>query len=125
MNRKTVKGLVLFTAAATALAVTPAGGASAAPAADSAGAAKITWGQCASPGLQRRGAECGLLDVPLDYSKPNGKKIQIAVSRIKAKVAAKDYQGIMLVNPGGPGGSGLTLSVLGEFVPNGAGEAYD
>jgi hypothetical protein len=27
----------------------------------------------------------------------------------------------MLVNPGGPGGSGLTLSVLGEFVPNNAG----
>jgi pimeloyl-ACP methyl ester carboxylesterase len=125
VERKTVKGLVLFTAAATMLAVAPANGASAAPAADSAGAAKITWGQCESPGLQRRGAECGLLDVPLDYGKPNGKKIQLAVSRIKAKVAAKDYQGVMLVNPGGPGGSGLTLSVLGEYVPNGAGEAYD
>jgi pimeloyl-ACP methyl ester carboxylesterase len=128
VERKTVKGLVLFTAAATMLAVAPASSALAAPgqpATPETGAASIPWGQCESPGLQRRGAECGLLSVPLDYSKPNGKKIQIAVSRIKAKVAAKDYQGVMLVNPGGPGGSGLTLSVLGEFVPNGAGEAYD
>ena len=31
----------------------------------------------------------------------------------------------MLVNPGGPGGSGLGLSILGEYVPNGVGDAYD
>ena len=88
MERKTVKGLVLFTAAATVLAVAPASGAMAAPGRRQRTRQeppKITWGQCESPGLQRRGAECGLLDVPLDYSKPNGKKIQLAVSRIKAQ----------------------------------------
>ncbi|MFG2044918.1 alpha/beta hydrolase [Dactylosporangium sp. NPDC048998] len=120
-----MKGLVLFTAAATLAAVAPASSALAAPGGDGNSAASIPWGKCASAGLQRRGAECGLLTVPLDYSKPNGQKIQIAVSRIKHKVADKDYQGVMLVNPGGPGGSGLTLSVLGEYVPNGAGAAYD
>lgn len=31
----------------------------------------------------------------------------------------------MLVNPGGPGASGLVLSIMGQFVPNGAGNAYD
>jgi pimeloyl-ACP methyl ester carboxylesterase len=85
----------------------------------------IPWGQCASAGLQRRGAECGLLTVPLDYAHPGGTKIKIAVSRIKHKSSAADYQGVMLTNPGGPGGSGLTLSVLGEFVPGGVGGDYD
>ncbi|CAF4995749.1 unnamed protein product [Rotaria sp. Silwood1] len=31
----------------------------------------------------------------------------------------------MLVNPGGPGGSGLGLATLGKSVPNNVGEAYD
>lgn len=85
----------------------------------------IAWGGCTDPGLQRRGAQCGFVEVPLDYRHPTKTKIKLAVSRIKHKTPDAQYQGIMLVNPGGPGGSGLTLSVLGEFVPNNAGSAYD
>ena len=85
----------------------------------------INWGTCASAGLQRRGAECATLQVPLDYEKPAGDKVGLAISRIKHKVPDAQYQGVMLVNPGGPGGSGLTLSVLGEYVPKDAGLAYD
>jgi hypothetical protein len=62
-----------------------------------------------------------LLTVPLDYAHPGGTKIKIAVSRIKHTSTAADCQGVMLVNPSGPGGSGLTLSVLGEYVPGGVG----
>ncbi len=83
----------------------------------------ISWGQCASQRLQQLGGECGLLTVPLDYDKPRGTTIQIAVSRIKHKSA--NYQGVMLVNPGGPGGSGLTLSSLGQYVPDNVGADYD
>lgn len=99
-----------------------------APAATTAiqnGTSTISWGPCASAGLQSRGAECAMVPVPLDYRHPGGTKIKLAVSRIKHKVADSKYQGVMLVNPGGPGGSGLTLSVLGEYVPNKAGEFYD
>jgi pimeloyl-ACP methyl ester carboxylesterase len=75
----------------------------------------ITWGTCApSTGLQAP-VECGFLSVPLDYADPNGAKIKIAVSRVRH--TSKSYQGIMLVNPGGPGGSGLGLSTLGSAVP--------
>lgn len=85
----------------------------------------IAWGSCQSPTLQHFTAQCGMLTVPLDYSRPRGTKITIAVSRIAHTVPSSKYQGVMLVNPGGPGGSGLTLSVLGQFVPKGAGNAYD
>lgn len=85
----------------------------------------VRWGVCASAGLKQRGGQCATIQVPLDYARPHGKKIGLAISRIKHKVPHSKYQGIMLVNPGGPGGSGLTLSVLGEYVPKNAGLAYD
>jgi pimeloyl-ACP methyl ester carboxylesterase len=122
------KGIALF---ATTVTVTVAGlgsSAWAAPTASSGAdtaAASIKWGDCTDAGLQALGAQCGFLSVPLDYSHPHGTKIQLAVSRVKHTVSADKYQGVMLVNPGGPGGSGLTLSSLGQYVPNGAGDAYD
>ena len=85
----------------------------------------IAWGQCASASLQQAGAQCGLLTVPLDYAKPHGAKIKIAVSRIMHKTSDANAQGVMLVNPGGPGGSGLGLARLGAFVPNNGGDPYD
>jgi pimeloyl-ACP methyl ester carboxylesterase len=117
---------ILVLSAAAVMAATSAGSAAwAAPTAAATGTPAIEWGTCESRGLAQRNAECGYLSVPLDYSKPNGTKIQLAVSRIKHKAPDEQYQGLMLVNPGGPGGSGLGLSVLGEFVPKKAGEAYD
>jgi pimeloyl-ACP methyl ester carboxylesterase len=91
----------------------------------SSGVGTITWGPCDDPTLVFFGAECGMLSVPLDHSKPWGRKIQLALSRVRHTVPDDQYQGVMLVNPGGPGGSGLIYSILGSFVPNGAGEAYD
>ena len=85
----------------------------------------VQWGTCTDPRLAARSAECGFVVVPLDYDRPNGTKIQLAVSRIKHKTPDAQAQGPMLVNPGGPGGSGLIYAVFGEFVPNGAGDAYD
>ncbi|MEW2377369.1 alpha/beta hydrolase [Micromonospora sp. NPDC047812] len=124
MGRRIAKGLALLIAAAT-VAVAPAAiGASAAPGADTAEAARITWEPCGTPDPQGVGAECGLLDVPLDYGKPNGRKIQIAVSRIRSTVAAKDYQGVILALPGGPGNSGLCTSPA-ACVPTSVGGAYD
>jgi pimeloyl-ACP methyl ester carboxylesterase len=85
----------------------------------------VRWGRCADPTLVAFGARCATVQVPLDYSKPNGKTVGIAVSRIRHTVPDSQFQGILLVNPGGPGGSGLIYSVLSAFVPGGAGGFYD
>ncbi len=69
----------------------------------------IKWGKCSDPYLKSIGAQCGFLSVPLDYSKPGGRQIKLAVSRIR-HTSKKHYQGIILTNPGGPGGSGLNLN---------------
>ncbi|MEV6228470.1 alpha/beta hydrolase [Saccharopolyspora shandongensis] len=87
--------------------------------------APVQWGECENANLQKAGAECGMVSVPMDYADPAGEQVSLAVSRIKHTVPDDQYQGVMLVNPGGPGGSGLTLSMLGAYVPKGAGAAYD
>jgi pimeloyl-ACP methyl ester carboxylesterase len=118
--------------AAVAAAGLAAGVAALAPAAGAAPEAAptnqpppIEWGECEDPVLARAGAECGHVVVPLDYARPGGKKIKLAVSRIKHTSSEAEYQGPILVNPGGPGGAGLRLSILGDFVPKNAGKAYD
>lgn len=85
----------------------------------------IDWGTCVKASLRAAGAKCGLVTVPLDYAKPDGQKIQLMVSRIAHKTSDADAQGIMLVNPGGPGGSGLSLARLGGAVPKQGGDPYD
>ena len=85
----------------------------------------IKWHKCADATLQKFHAQCGRLIVPLNYNHPRGTKIQLAVSRVLHTVPDSKYQGVMLTNPGGPGGSGLTYSLLGTLVPHHAGDAYD
>ena len=85
----------------------------------------IDWGTCPTQRLQDAGAQCGYLTVPLDYAHPSGQKIQLYVSRVVHKTSDAAAQGPMLTNPGGPGGSGLGLARLGQFVPNHGGDPYD
>ena len=44
---------------------------------------------------------------------------------VKHTSTAAAYQGVMLVNPGGPGGSGIGLATLGQYLPHNAGSTYD
>lgn len=117
----TVASAVTLLLAGVASSAHAASGTGAAPTA----AAPIAWGTCADQGLQNAGAVCGFLSVPLDYDHPQGAQIKLAVSMIRHTAPDSQYQGIMITNPGGPGGSGLTLSTLGQYVPNHAGDAYD
>ena len=86
-------------------------------------AAPLVFGPCADPALTARGLTCGSLKVPLDYAKPDGPQITLQVTRrLHTTLVSK---GVVLTNPGGPGGDGSTLPVLQQYVPNGAGMAYD
>ncbi|AXE89834.1 alpha/beta hydrolase [Streptomyces sp. Go-475] len=84
--------------------------------------AKLTWKNCATdnyPTLQ-----CASLKVPLDHRRPHGKQITLALSRVPH--TAKTYQGPLLVNPGGPGGSGLTLAgFVASALPKEVAAQYD
>jgi pimeloyl-ACP methyl ester carboxylesterase len=76
----------------------------------------LSWGDCESYATSQDdrtafgadGLQCARMSVPLDYSKPSGATITVAVMRVKA-TDQSDRIGSLLTNPGGPGGSGLEL----------------
>ena len=67
----------------------------------------LSWHSCSGP---QPAMQCATLTVPLDYRNPGGRKIALALSRVPATAPAGQRQGVLLVNPGGPGGSGLSLA---------------
>ncbi|MFB7503504.1 alpha/beta hydrolase [Streptomyces broussonetiae] len=113
------RAAVLCAAAAVlagSVTAVPAHGASAAP------APRLAWKKCGTsdyPTLQ-----CASLKVPLDHAHPQGRRITLALSRVKH--TAKTFQGPLLVNPGGPGGSGLRLAgFVASALPRSVAAQYD
>ncbi|MFI2200443.1 alpha/beta hydrolase [Streptomyces sp. NPDC020192] len=53
--------------------------------------------------LEQAGARCADVTVPLDYARPDGRTITVAISRIRATDTAHRI-GALLLNSGGPGG---------------------
>ncbi|GII66694.1 peptidase [Sphaerisporangium krabiense] len=70
-----------------------------------AGKGRITWAPCE----EEPAAECGTLAVPIDWSRPNGPTVDLALARRKATDPAARI-GSLLINPGGPGGSGVEFA---------------
>ncbi|MGN5382348.1 alpha/beta fold hydrolase [Streptomyces lasalocidi] len=67
--------------------------------------AAIAWHDCHTEHTPAR-LECATVTVPLDWSRPGGPQIDIAVDRLRATDPARRI-GVLLTNPGGPGGSGV------------------
>jgi len=84
---------------------------------------RLSWHPCTAQGTA---LQCASLQVPLDYRHPDGRKITLALSRVPATAPVSKRQGVLLVNPGGPGGPGLSLaaSVAQGLDPSVASE-YD
>lgn len=63
---------------------------------------KLSWRDCGVPGFQ-----CSTMKAPLDYANAgSGQDVEIAVARRQATGPGKRL-GSLVVNPGGPGGSGI------------------
>ncbi|MGW5397518.1 alpha/beta hydrolase [Streptomyces sp. NPDC003952] len=84
---------------------------------------KPAWHRCSAE--QPASYECATIKVPLDYRRPAGRTLDQAISRVRSTNPAKRH-GVLLLNPGGPGGTGLELPLaLGEVVPPEVAEQYD
>jgi hypothetical protein len=60
-----------------------------------------------APGSLPEGVpDCTMLSVPVNYADPGGRHISLALDMVPATAPQSQQQGIMLVNPGGPGGAG-------------------
>ncbi|MBS1695410.1 MAG: alpha/beta hydrolase [Actinobacteria bacterium] len=69
------------------------------------------------------GAECALLSVPVDYAKPDGDVAQLAMIRFRA---TGDKIGSLVINPGGPGESGVEgAASLVAGLPRSVRERFD
>jgi pimeloyl-ACP methyl ester carboxylesterase len=108
----------------TAAPAAPAGAGTAAkadPASDPALAEfygqKPSWHACGS------GFQCAMVTVPMDWTRPEGKTLQLAVTR---QPATGTRIGSLLFNPGGPGVSGVSYiqAAVGE-LPKSIRRAYD
>jgi pimeloyl-ACP methyl ester carboxylesterase len=70
---------------------------------------QISWHKCqdgagdaGGKALDRAGAQCADVRVPLDYAHPTGRTITVAISRLKATAPAAKQLGPMIINLGGP-----------------------
>src|SRR5205823_8342344 len=114
------RALSIATAAAALVVLVVPGVSSAAP---PEGSSTVKWGECPA-NVAPLGLECGTLQVPLDYRKPDGQKIEIAISRLASKKPER-RRGVLLTNPGGPS-EGMTFpALLKTLLPQNVQDAYD
>lgn len=85
----------------------------------------LKWGPCpetiTAPRLQ-----CATLEVPLDYRHPDGRRIDLTISRLPSEKPAQ-RRGVLLTNPGGPGGGGLSYpaDLAASGLPQAVLDSYD
>ncbi|KAF8579923.1 alpha/beta-hydrolase [Ramaria rubella] len=82
----------------------------------------VKWWPCGQDHLP--GAECGYIIVPLDYLNTSVGIAKVALGRYKA--TKKPRKGMVLFNPGGPGGRGKPVATLrGPYMQSFIGTDYD
>ncbi|GAB3224528.1 alpha/beta hydrolase [Glycomyces halotolerans] len=83
----------------------------------------IDWEPC--PELEAgQEVDCATIEVPLDYRRPWGEKIEIGLARRQAGDTDRRI-GTILMDPGGPGGSGVATVRQGNPLSPEAAERFD
>ena len=116
MTSRVAKFLVLVTLFVTACSVNRASTNPSPTPSPKPGA--IAWKDCGG------GFQCGTLDVPLDYDHPDARKISLSLLRARAKDTANRI-GSVLLNPGGPGESGIEFLRGDVSSLNGLNQRFD
>ncbi len=109
MTRTTVACLLAAAALVTASPAVPA------HAATGSGPPALSWGPCPE-GVPAQ-LECASIEVPVDWDDPGGRTITLDLAR--APATGPDRSGAVVLNPGGPGGSGI--GALGRSIDSFAG----
>ena len=77
---------------------------------------KLDWTSCS-------GGFCAKLTVPIDYANPSGPTIQLALLKVPASDPSSRI-GSLVVNPGGPGGSGVDYARAADYIVSPAMRAH-
>jgi pimeloyl-ACP methyl ester carboxylesterase len=86
-------------------------------------ASTLHWHSCPA---QVSAPDCTTLSVPLNYADPSGRHISIALDMVPAIAPRSQQQGVILVNPGGPGASGLPWApILAQALSPSVARDYD
>jgi pimeloyl-ACP methyl ester carboxylesterase len=102
--RRTIWAVVAVVLALAACSGTPAPAPQAEPTSLAAYAQRLNWQPCDS------GFECAQLVVPFDYARPDGPRFTLPVVKLPAADPAHRV-GTLVINPGGPGGSGVQYAL--------------
>lgn len=94
-----------------------------APALEETAQASLRWRTCDKPELAK--AKCAWLEVPRDWARVGSSgTYRIAIARIPARNEAK--RGVLMFNPGGPGGSGLDqIAGIHSILPASVKDTFD
>jgi pimeloyl-ACP methyl ester carboxylesterase len=78
----------------------------------------LAWGKCTFQSTNPA-VLCASMTVPRDWANPAaGPELQVYVSKAAATGTKDEYRGIVLTNPGGPGGQGTSLAAsIAELEP--------
>ncbi len=90
--------------------------------ADAAPTPTLDWAPCVD--LELSGYDCATARVPLDYARPEGETIALAVLRQRASDPDRRI-GSLFVGAGGPGGSGLDRAASGPLLPGEVSRRFD